>query len=404
MHPGQAVPAAVVASLLLASAGCSPSRAPSKAPSPPTVLVGAVTQRDVPVHVEAVGSLDGYANVEIRARVKGFLEAQRYADGAAVKEGQLLFTIDDSEYQAALASARAALARASAAQARNRAQLSRKQALAPQGIVSKQELDDAEAQARDADGQVEAARAALRQAELSLSYTRIHSPLSGVAGLAMVRPGNLVGQDGPTLLTTVSQVDPIRVTFPIGELDYVRSPARMKQLTGRDLPWARAQLARLARGQPAEGGDPGVELVLSGDTPYPLRGVIVAVNRQIDAATGTLQVQALFPNPGRDLRPGQYARVRIRRTDQGANALVVPDRALFQVQGLYSLAVVGADNRVQLRRVEVGPSAGPLRIVTAGVTAGERVVVEGVQKVTEGALVNPEPAPELAAAPPPPGR
>jgi membrane fusion protein (multidrug efflux system) len=147
-----------------------------------------------------------------------------------------------------------------------------------------------------------------------------------------------------------------------------------------------------------------VELALSGGTPYPLRGVIVSVNRQIDATTGTLQVQALFPNPSRDLRPGQYARVRIRRTDEGSNALVVPDKALIQVQGTYSLAVVGADNRVQLRRVEVGASSGPLRIVASGVSAGERVVVEGVQKVSDGALVNPQPAPELATTAPPPAR
>lgn len=384
----------------LALVGACDRKAAAKAPPPPaTVLVAQAQQRDVPVYAEAVGAIDGYANVDIRARVRGYLLQQRYQDGATVQPGQVLFVIDPAEHEAALANARAGLARALAAKQHNGAQLERKRDLAPSGVVSTQELDDAEAAARDADGQVEAARAQVRQAELNLSYAQVRSPLGGLAGLALVRPGNLVGQDGPTLLTTVSQVDPIRVTFPISETDYVRAPGRLKQLSGRDVAWARRQFERLDRGEPAENGDPGVELVLSGGTVYPHRGVLVAANRQVDAGTGTIQVQALFPNPARDLRPGQYGRVRLRRPEEGANAVVVPDKALLQVQGTYSLAVVGADNKAQLRRVQVGPSAGALRIVTSGVAAGESVVVDGVQKVTDGALVNPQPVPDGGAAP-----
>jgi membrane fusion protein, multidrug efflux system len=396
--------AAAVAAVTLLAAGCSKSKALAPPPPPPTVLVSQVEQRDVPVVVEAVGALDGYANVDIRARVRGFLLEQRYLDGADVREGQLLFTIDPAEYEAALAAARASLSRAQAAQAHHRALRERKRALAPSGVVSQQELEDADAQVRDADGQVEAARAQVRQAELNLSYTRIRSPLSGLAGVALVRPGNLVGQDGPTLLTTVSQVDPIRVTFPLGEVDYVRAPGWLKRISGRDLGWARQQLQRLEQGGSAEGGDPGVELVLSDGKPYPHRGVVVAANRQIDPSTGTIQLQALFPNPARDLRPGQYGRVRLRSRDQGSGALVVPERSLLQMQGTYSVAVVGPENKVQLRRVEVGPASGSLRIVTAGLSTGERVVAEGVQKVSEGTLVNPQPAPEFVSAPAAPGR
>ena len=396
----------LLAGLLAASlvaAGCRATEAATPASPPPAqpVLVATAERRDVPVHVEAVGTLDGYANVDIRARVRGFLQRQLYDDGATVKEGQILFTIDPAEYTAALATAKANLSRALAAQSHNHAQLGRKRALAPSGVVSQQELDDADAQARDADGQVEGARAQLVQAELNLSYTKIRAPLSGLAGLALVRPGNLVGQDGPTLLTTVSQVDPIRASFPMSELDYVRSPKSLKAVSGRDVAWARRQFVRLEQGGATEDGDQGVQLVLSDGRLYPHRGVIVAANRQVDTSTGTIQLQALFPNPDRDLRPGQYGRVRVPRPDEGTNVVVVPEKSLVQVQGTYSVAVVGPDDKVQLRRVEIGSKAGAVRVVRSGVEPGERVVVEGLQKVSEGALVKPQPvapaAPETAA-------
>jgi membrane fusion protein (multidrug efflux system) len=209
-----------------------------------------------------------------------------------------------------------------------------------------------------------------------------------------VRTGNLVGQDGPTLLTTVSQVDPIRVSFPMGEIDYVKAAERLKRLDGRDLAWAQAEFKKMAKG----GASPDeLELVLADGTTYAHRGVIVAVNRQIDSTTGTIQLQALFPNPDNLLRPGQYGRVRMRRRDAGGNVLVVPERALIQVQGTYSLAVVGPGNKVSLRKVEVGPNSGTQRIVTSGVKENDQIVVEGVQKVTDGAVVVPQPM----SAPPP---
>ena len=381
-----------------ALASCGESTAKPGPPPPPTVLVAEVAKQDVSLFAEAVATLDGYVNADIRARVRGILQAQRYKDGAAVKQGQLLFTVDRAEYQAASEAAKAALARATTAAAHNKAQLARRQDLGAARVVSKQELEDAEAAAQDADSQVLAAQAQLRQASLNLSYTEIRSPVTGVAGLAQVRVGNLVGQDGPTLLTTVSQIDPVRVSFPMSEVDYLRAGSLLKGLDARDLAWARAAFKRADRADRTDDGTM-LELILADGSVYPQRGVIVAANRQVDPSTGTIQLQALFPNPDGLLRPGQYGRVRMRRGDVGPGALVVPDKALVQVQGSYSLAVVGADSKVKLKRVEVGQVAGPLRIIKSGVSAGERVIVEGVQKVSDGTLVVAQAAPPEAAAP-----
>jgi membrane fusion protein (multidrug efflux system) len=379
-------------SLAALAAGCDETKAKPPAPTP-HVTVAVVARKDVNLSLEAVGNLDGYVNAEIRARVRGLLQAQRYKDGATVKQGQLLFSIDRAEYAAALDAAKAAVARAETAAAHNKAQLERRKDLGAARVVSRQELEDAEASARDADDQVKAAGAQLRQAELNLSYTEIRSPVTGIAGLAQVRVGNLVGQDGPTLLTTVSEVDPIRVNFPMSEIDYVKAAERLKQLDGHDRAWAEAQFKKLDAGQ---GQDDGLELVLADGSVYAHRGVIVAVNRQVDATTGTIELQALFPNHDGVLRPGQFGRVRMRRRDAGGQALVVPDASLVQVQGTYSLAVVAADGKVKLHRVEVGPAAGPLRIITSGVEVGDRVVLDGLQKAPDGATVI------VDATPPPP--
>ena len=387
------VAVAPLAALTLVS--CGESTAKPGPPPPPTVLVAEVAKQDVSLFVEAVGTLDGYVNADIRARVRGILQAQRYKDGAAIKQGQLLFTIDRAEFEAASAAAKAALARAQTAAAHNKAQLARRQDLGAARVVSKQEVEDAEAAAQDADSQVLAAQAQLKQASLNLSYTEIRSPVTGVAGLAQVRVGNLVGQDGPTLLTTVSQIDPVRVSFPMSEVDYLRAASLLKGLDARDLAWARAAFKRADRADDVT----MLGLLLADGSVYPHRGVIVAANRQVDPTTGTIQLQALFPNPDGLLRPGQYGRVRMRRGDVGSGALVVPDKALVQVQGSYSLAVVGADSKVKLKRVEVGQVAGPLRIIKSGVSAGERVVVEGVQKVSDGTLVVAQVAPPEAAGP-----
>jgi membrane fusion protein (multidrug efflux system) len=391
-----------LATSVLALAGCEKPAAPAGPPPPPTVLVATVTQRDVPLYSEAVGTIDGYVNADIRARVRGFLRSQSYKDGAEVKAGELLFTVEPSEFVAAVESARGAVAQAKAVKSRTILDRDRNLALVDKGVVARSQTDDSVAQAQQAEGQLTSAQAQLTQSQLNLSYTQIRSPVAGIAGIAQVRVGNLVGQEGPTLLTTVSQVDPMRVSFPISEADFLQFGARFRHLDARDLAWARKQFQTLAAGGEPE-GQAAIEVILADGKPYPLRGVIVSTNRQIDPSSGTL-----FPNPDKVLRPGQYGRVRLRRDDAGHGVLVVPARALIQVQGTYSLAVVGPDSKSHVRRVELGPAVGALQIIASGVAAGDRVIVEGLQKAPDGATVVAQPAPEgsgagaASAAPPPP--
>ena len=298
------------------------------------MYVGKVERRDLQLTTEAVATLDGYVNAEIRARVRGFLKAQLYKDGAQVKQGELLFAIESDQYSAAARVARANVARAKAADARDRVLLQRSEGLSQSGMLSQQDLDDARTGVADSQGRVDGAQAELARAELDLSYTQIRAPIGGVAGVALVRIGNLVGQDGPTLLTTVSQLNPMRVSFSLSELDFVRHPERYRQLDGRDLKWAQQQFATLPRADaPDAPSDEGVTLVLADGSLYPQRGVVVAVDRQIDASTGTITLQALIPNPDGLLRPGQYGRVRVPRGDSGQAALVVPEKALIFMQG-----------------------------------------------------------------------
>ena len=387
--PARACALALVASIALA--GCAAKNAAPPPPAP-TVLVTPVVRRNVDLYIEAVASLDGYINAEIRARVKGFLKSQNYKEGSPVKKGQVLFTIESADHAAAANVARANVARAKVAQAHNRVQFGRAQGLFKAGMLSQQDLDSATANLADTNGQLQAATAQLQQAALNLSYTQVASPIDGVAGLALVRGGNLVGQDGPTLLSTVSQLDPIRVNFSMSEADYMRYRDHLSHLEERDLKWARKQFAKLEAGEAVNGGDRGVELILADGSIHSRRGVVVAANRQIDSSTGTIQIQALVPNTDGALRPGAYGQVRIKRLDAGHNALVVPEKALVSVQGVYSLGVVGPDNKVQLRRVELGPSGLGFRMITSGVAEGERVVVDGVQKLSDGTLVDPKPA------------
>lgn len=387
---------------LFAPAACtqaSKTEAAAPPPPPPTVYVAKVERRDLQLTTDAVATLDGYVNAEIRARVRGFLKAQLYKDGAQVKAGALLFAIEGDQYGSAVKVARANVARAKAADARDRVLLQRSEGLSQTGMLSQQDLDDARTGVADSQGRVDGAQAELARAELDLSYTQIRAPISGVAGVALVRIGNLVGQDGPTLLTTVSQLDPMRVSFALSELDFVRHPGRYKNLDGRDLRWAQQQFARLAAAgagtapAPGQDAEPGIELLLADGSSYPHRGVVVAVDRSIDPTTGTITLQALIPNPDGLLRPGQYGRVRVPRGDSGRAALVVPEKALIFMQGSYSLGVVDGSGKVALRKVDVGERALGLREVTSGVNEGETIVVEGVQKISDGAQVRPEPAP-----------
>ncbi|MEO8799768.1 MAG: efflux RND transporter periplasmic adaptor subunit [Polyangiaceae bacterium] len=397
---------AVVSVLTVGVGGCTDKKsapAQGEAASPPVVGVVTLAKRDLPLFIEAVASLDGYVNADIRARVRGYLKSQSYKDGAYVKAGETLFTIDASEYTVAVSAANAGVSRARTAQSRARIELDRDNGLFKTGNLSQQDLDNAKAALADADGQVQAAQAVVDQASLNLGYTNIRSPINGVAGVAQVRVGNLVGQDQPTLLAIVSQTDPIRVSFPLSEVDYVKYPERFKDMDQRDLTWAKAQLAKVDKDANDESA---IQLILSDGSTYPHRGVIVTVNRNIDSSTGTIQMQALFLNPDGLLRPGQYGRIRMKRGNEGNQVIAVPERALVAVQGQYSVAVVGSDKKVKLQRVELGASVAGYRVVKSGVSEGDTIIIDGVAKVTDGAVVDPKPAtdpgPTMSSALPPP--
>ncbi len=386
--------ASLVAGLLVWAAGCAEKKPPP--PPPPTVLVAPVVKEDVSVFSEFVGTVNGYLNVDIRARVAGFLKSQDYKDGAYVKAGTLLFTIDPAQYQAQVLQAQGMLAQAQALLSRANVTVQRYRPLAAKQAISQQDLDNALAGQEAATGQVEAAKAALEQAKLNLGYTRITSPVDGIVGTAQVNIGALVGQGIPTLLTTVSQVEPVKVLFSVSEAEYLRQAAGVRQLIEQRNPTEMNR--RLAEMQ--DGGTAGLQLLLADNSTYPYRGFVIAVQRQVQTTTGTIQVEAVFPNPEAVLRPGQYARVRGTLPGQAGARLLVPQPAVSEVQGAYSVAVVGPDDKVQLRQVEVGSRVGTRWIVASGLNAGERVIVEGLQKVTDGMLVKPEPAPTPQAEAP----
>jgi membrane fusion protein (multidrug efflux system) len=377
--------ASIAAAVVGLGVGCK--KPPPPAPPPTTVLVALAVKQDLTLTAEAVGTLDGYVNAEIRARVKGFLKSQDYSDGAYVKKGQLLFTIDPAEYVAAVGQAKGALARAQAALGNAHTSVERYKPLVAKQAVSQQDLDNALSMERAGVGAVQSAKASLDEAQLNLSYTRISSPVDGVAGTAAVRVGNLVGQDGPTLLTTVSQLDPMRVNFPISETDYLRFASRIRELSSQD---------------PLDGGPERatLDLVLVDGSKYPIKGWIASVNRQVQSSTGTIQVEALFPNPDRTLRPGQYARIRAPDpiNASGKDVEVVPQTAVRELQGTYTVGVVGPGDVVQIRTVEVGPRSGNVWAITKGVAAGERVITQGLQKVTDGVKVTPLPDPAISPA------
>ena len=339
--------------------------------------VAPAAAKNVPIYVEFAGTLDGYINADVRARVAGVLVSQSYREGSFVKFGDVLFTIDPAPFRAARLEARGALEQARAAFEKADADVARYLPLVEKRAATREQLENAIAARHSAEGQTQAARAKLEQAELNLGYTRITAPVDGIAGIAEVRVGNLVGQGTPTLLTTVSNVDPIRFTFHIGESAYVEYAERLKQL---------------AQGPPQAPNDPAhsVKLVLAGNRPYPFEGYIAVVGREVDPSTGTLMLQALFPNPERLLRPGQYGRLRF--TDELKDAVVVPQRAVQSQQGQDQVAVIDDSGKAELRTVKLGPVTGAFVIVESGLKAGEKTVIDGLQKVHAGRPVSATPA------------
>jgi membrane fusion protein (multidrug efflux system) len=349
---------------------------------PPEVYVADVVQKDVPVYTEVVGQTKGSQDVEIRARVEGYLNSVNFTEGSLVTKGTPLYQIDPLPLQAALANAKADLATAEARLGRANNDVTRYRPLAEQEAISKQELDNALSAQEAARAMVDAAKATVDKATLDLSYASITAPLDGIVGTTNVKAGNLVGRGESTLLTTVSQVDPILFRAGISEAEYLRLARRRDEIKAKQ----------------AGGEGAGIELILADGTVHPHKGQIDAIERAVDPTTGTLAIQVRFANPERLIRPGQYGRARFQ-SEMKMGALLVPQRAVAELQNLYSVAVVGADNKVSFRNVKVGPRVDTLWVISEGLKPGEKVVVEGLQKVREGSVVSPKPVAAAAAAP-----
>ncbi len=368
---------AIIGTGLLAGACAEQTEAPP--PPPPEVFVADVVQRDVPIYLELVGQTQGYQDVEIRARVEGYLETVNFQEGSIVRQGDLLYTIDRKPLKAILAQARADQATAEARLAKANNDVARYTPLVAKQAVSQRELDDAIAQQDATRSQVEAAKAGVEKAALDLGYTRITAPLTGLVGTTLVKAGNLVGRGESTLLTTVSQINPALFRVGITEADYLR-------------------VARRAMAGGAKAGQQrDIQLMLADGTVYPHLGRVNVVDRAVDPTTGTLGVQLLYPNPDLLLRPGQYGRARLL-LDNKPGALLVQQRAVIELQNLYSVAVVDGSGKVAFRNVKVGPRVESLWIIEEGLRAGERVVVEGLQRIQDGMMVTAKPVPPAPAA------
>jgi membrane fusion protein (multidrug efflux system) len=361
--------------LALTLVHCKGETASAPPPPVPQVEVAEVIQKDVPIHTEWVGTTDGSVNAVIRAQVTGYLLKRPYTEGAFVKKGAVLFELDPSKFRAALDQAQGELAKAKATLLKTKQDVERDTPLAKQGAVSQKELDDSIQAYEAAKGITASAKAAVEQAKLNLGWTRIIAPIDGVVGIAKAQIGDLIESNSE--LTSMSTVDPIRVYFPISEQEYLGAAEKIQE-----------RYKERERGEKYGGVE--LELILGGEKVYPHKGQFYLVDRQVDVKTGTIRVAALFPNPNNFLRPGQFARVRaVTKTKE--QALLVPQRAIMEMQGSYQVAVVTPENKVDIRPVKVGERTGSLWIIDQGLKPGERVVVEGLQKVKAGMTVNPQP-------------
>ncbi len=369
--------ALVSAVILLNALGCSKDRVRAAAPPPQVVEVAPVIQKDVPLQGDWVGTLQGYVNAQIQPQVSGYLIRQDYHEGSLVKKGQLLFEIDPRPFQAALDQAKGQLAQAQAQMANANINVNRDIPEAEAHAIPQSQLDNDTQSLLAAKAAVEAYQAAVEQAALNLGYTKVISWIDGIAGITTVQVGNFVVQS--TVLTAVSQVDPIKVYFPISEQEYLR-------LADGATPGSTDFITHASRAP--------LKLTLADGSTYQHPGKIIFADRQVDVQTGTIQIVGEFTNPNNLLRPGQYARVAAP-TGNLRGALLVPQSAVTQLQGTNQVTVIGADNRAQLRTVQVGPTEGTLWVITSGLKPGERVVAVGAEKVKDGQPVNPTPYKEM---------
>jgi membrane fusion protein (multidrug efflux system) len=365
---------AILGSFLLALlvTGCEKKEVPPEA-GPPEVEVADVVQRDVPVLQDWVAQLNGEINAEITPKVQGYVLKQDYGNGYYVKKGQLLYELDPRPFQAAEEKAKADVAIAEANFVKTQNDVIRDTPLAAQNAIPKKQLDTDIANEASWKAQVQAQQAALQDAELNLAWTKVVSPIEGIAGQSVSQIGDLVGTT--TKMTTISQVDPIWAYFNISESAYLGIASRV---------------TKGIRGSPRQGDQTPVEFIQANDELYPARGHVVMVNRQVTAGTGTIQLAAAFPNKDGTLRPGGFGRVRIR-TGTTNNALLIPQPAVIQVQSQYQVVVIGADSKAVFRSVKVGDKVGPDWIITEGLKPGDRVVVQGFMKLREGISVSAKP-------------
>ena len=348
--------------------GCKKKPAP---PPPPEVQVITLAPTNVPIFEEWIGTLDGYVNAQIHAQVTGYLLTQNYAEGRDIKKGDLLFQIDPRPFQAELDQANAKLAQDKAQAGKTELDVKRYTPLAQEQAISQEQLDNAVQANLAANAQVKADEAAVENGQLNLGFTKITSPIDGLAGIALAQIGDLVGQSGGSVLTTVSTINPIKVYFQVSEQSYLTF-------------WRRL----IGSGNAGETFP--LQLIFADGSVYPEPGTFSFADRQVNPTTGTLQIVGLFSNADYMLRPGQYGRVRAQ-TQTLTNALLLPQRAVAELQGTYQVTVVSETNSVHLQSVTVGEQIGSNWIIDSGLKPGDRVVIEGTQKVKEGAVVNPKP-------------
>ena len=360
---------ALAAALLLVLACTSKKEAPAAGPII-EVKAAPVLQKDVPIYVEAVGQTRGNTETEIRARVEGFIEKVEFKEGTMVKKGQVLYTLDPRPFQESVAKAKADLAEAQAQLARTHQDVARFEPLVADKAVSRQEYETSVALEKAAAASVEAGKAALRASEVELGYTKVLAPEAGLIGKSEVEEGTLVGRGMATLLTRISQVDPIHVRFTLAEAEYLH--------------YARL---RAAKGEEERKETVPFQMILADNSVHPYEGKFEFVDRAVDAETGTILVEASFPNPQGIVLPGQFAKVRATvETQKGA--ILVPQRAVQEMQGIYSVMVVKPDDTVESRAVKPGQRVGALWVIDSGLQAGDKIIVEGLQKVRPGAKVS----------------
>ena len=350
--------------------GCAKKEGP--AALAPEVEVTPVTQQDVPLYTECIATLDGYVNAQIQPQVSGYLMKQNYREGTFVHKGDLLFEVDPRPFEAALQQTKGQLAQAEAQLGKTKLDVARDTPLARESAIPQAQLDNDIQAYEAAQAMVAAAKAQVDQADLNLSFTKVRSLIEGVAGLAKGQIGDLVGPT--TVLTTVSQVEPIKAYFAISEQQYMKFADR---------------ISAVAEGRRRGGEEKILELVLSDGSVYPRRGLVVLADRQVDVKTGTIRMVGAFENPGGILRPGMFGRVRAV-TGVAKAALLVPQRSVVEAQGSYSVVVVDSNNQASIRPVKMGERVGQMWVITDGIKAGEQVIAEGMQKAREGVTVRPK--------------